>query len=184
MSKRTFISQFFKRGNKVGAIAPSSRFLAAKMLHHVPFESCKTIVEFGPGTGAFTKLIQTKMQADAKLLIIELNEAFCSELRDKFENDSTEVIHGSATELKKILAERNLSEADCIISSLPLAIFNETLRNNILCESQNSLKTGGYFIQFQYSLQSKKALQKHFSQLKVDFTPLNIPPAFIYTCKK
>lgn len=184
MSKKTFISQFFKRGNKVGALAPSSRFLAAKMLKNINFDTCKTIVEFGPGTGAFTGVIQQRMPVDCKLLIIELNETFYEELTAKFTNEQTEVINGSATELMEILKARNIQHADCIISSLPLAIFDESLRAQILGTAHASLSAGGYFVQFQYSLQSKKAIKQFFNELSLDFTPLNFPPAFVYHCKK
>lgn len=184
MSKKTFLSQFLQRGNKVGAVAPSSRFLAAKMLKNIPFEDCKTIVEFGPGTGAFTGNIQERMPEGCKLLIIELNEAFYTDLHKKFSNENTEVIQGSATDIAEILSARNIKYADCIISSLPLAIFDESLREHILSAAHCSLAPGGHFVQFQYSLQSKKAIQQHFSNLTLDFTPLNFPPAFVYRCKK
>ena len=38
----------------VGAVAPSSRFLARKMLEGLDLKSGMRIVEFGPGTGSFT----------------------------------------------------------------------------------------------------------------------------------
>ena len=57
MSNRTFLSQFFKQKRMVGALAPSSRFLAAKMLNHLPIEKASIIVELGPGTGVFTDKI-------------------------------------------------------------------------------------------------------------------------------
>ena len=88
MSAKSFIAQFLKKGNKVGAVAPSSRFLAAKMLKQIPFDRCETIVEFGPGTGAFTGYIQEKMQPNARLIIIELNEIFCRDLIQKYGNHS------------------------------------------------------------------------------------------------
>ncbi len=184
MSNKRFISQFFRKGSQVGAVAPSSKFLAAKMLKHVPFDRCEVIVEFGPGTGAFTRFIQNRMKPGCKLIIIELNESFCTDLNSNFANENTEIIQGSATDLVEILKERGLSKADCIISSLPLAIFDESLRELILSSAKAALDEHGYFIQFQYSLQSKKAIQRHFNELKLDFTPLNLPPAFVYTCKK
>jgi len=184
MSAKSFISQFLKKGNKVGAIAPSSRYLAAKMLKQIPFKSCETIVEFGPGTGAITAYIKEKMNPNARLIIIELNESFCDDLSRKFASSNTEIIQGSATDLSNILTERGIQHADCIISSLPLAIFNETLREQILTSAYQCLSSGGHFVQFQYSLQSKKAIKRHFNQMNLAFTALNLPPAFVYSCKK
>jgi phospholipid N-methyltransferase len=184
MSAKSFIAQFLKKGNKVGAVAPSSRFLAAKMLKNIPFDRCETIVEFGPGTGAFTGYIQEKMKPSARLIIIELNETFCQDLTHKFACSNTEVIQGSATDLSSILSDRGIKNADCIISSLPLAIFDEPLREYILSAAHQCLSVGGHFVQFQYSLQSKKAIKRHFNHMNLAFTPLNLPPAFVYNCKK
>jgi len=45
MSQKHFLNQFLRKGNKVGAVAPSSRFLSDKMLSSLPIEQCKLIVE-------------------------------------------------------------------------------------------------------------------------------------------
>mgnify|MGYP007000262323 len=42
----------------------------------------------------------------------------------------------------------------------------------------------GKYIQFQYTLQSQKMLEKVFSAVKIKSCLLNIPPAFVYTCSK
>ena len=76
MSNRTFISQFFKQKRMVGALAPSSKFLAAKMLNHLPIEKASIIVELGPGTGVFTNKIIKRMAPNAHLIVIELNDIF------------------------------------------------------------------------------------------------------------
>ncbi len=42
----------------------------------------------------------------------------------------------------------------------------------------------GYFKQFQYSLHTKKHIKRRFPVTKISYTPLNLPPAFIYSCQK
>lgn len=56
--------------------------------------------------------------------------------------------------------------------------------HRILTNSDNALAENGKYIQFQYSLNAKKKLQSYFSEVKINFTPLNIPPAFVYICSK
>ena len=56
--------------------------------------------------------------------------------------------------------------------------------DRILEVSKQSLATSGKFIQFQYSLQSKKVISSKFEGVRIAFTPLNFPPAFVYTCYK
>ncbi|PRP96638.1 hypothetical protein TUN_33020 [Bacillus sp. M21] len=53
----TFLSEFIKNPKNTGAIAPSSKILATKMVDTINFETAKCIVELGPGTGVFTKEI-------------------------------------------------------------------------------------------------------------------------------
>ena len=53
--KRSFLRQFWKEKKMVGAMSPSSRFLAKKMLESVDFESARIIVDLGPGTGVLTR---------------------------------------------------------------------------------------------------------------------------------
>jgi phospholipid N-methyltransferase len=38
------------------------------------------------------------------------------------------------------------------------------------------------FLQYQYSLTQKRALERRFREVRVGFTLANIPPAFVYEC--
>lgn len=181
--KRYFIKQFFKEKKMVGAVSPSSKYLMRKMLSNINFNSAKVIVEFGPGTGVFTREIVKKMSADCKLVVFELHELFFNKLHAEFKNTPSVIIRNeSAESIGEILKEFNLGEADYIISSLPLANFPNELIQTILGNSSAYLKTNGKYIQFQYSLTSKKYLQEHFNSVQINFTARNLPPAFIYTC--
>lgn len=48
--KKSFIRQFWKEKKMIGAMAPSSRFLAAKMVKVIDFKTANVIIELGPGT--------------------------------------------------------------------------------------------------------------------------------------
>lgn len=166
----------------VGAVAPSTRFLGEAMLENIDFDNTKIIVELGPGNGVFTDIIVQRMAPDAKLLVFELNEEFYNSLNEKYNDPRVQVIHDSAEFISKYLEEGQ--KADCIISSLPLMVFPEMLRLRVISASQNALKKGGKYVQFQYSLQSKKLLERAFKNVSVRFTIKNFPPAFVYTCSK
>lgn len=180
-TKRSFLKQFFK-DKSVGAMAPSSRFLAAKMLNHVPIKDAKVIIELGPGTGVFTEKIIQKMGSETQLIVIELNDHFYENLQAKIQHPNVHLVHDSAEQIQQILSDLNLEKADLIISSLPLAMFPSELRHNILDAARDNLLPKGHFVQFQYSLQAHSMLKKFFRNVKLDFTPFNFPPAFIYTC--
>ena len=155
------------------------------MLKNVELGSCKAIAEFGPGTGVFTSKILEEMPEDSKLLIFELHNAFFLKLEKEYRDYSNViVINDSAENISKYMIENNISNLDAIISSLPLTNFDDKLTNNILKSSYESLKEEGLYIQFQYSLNARKKLKRVFNMVKINFTPKNIPPAFVYTCKK
>ena len=53
--KHRFLMQYILHPRTTGAIFPSSKKLACKMIESIDFNNCECIVEFGPGTGAFTE---------------------------------------------------------------------------------------------------------------------------------
>ena len=181
-AKRHFIKQFFKEKKTVGAIKPSSKTLGKKMLHHIDFKNDKIIVELGPGTGVFTDLIIEKLAEDGILYVFELNDHFYESLKNRIDDPRVHLIHDSAEHIKKYMKKDE--KADAVISSLPLMNFPSSLRHALISEAHDSLKDNGKYVQFQYTLQSKRTLSKYFNTIKVNFTVKNLPPAFIYTCQK
>ncbi len=165
-------------------MTPSSRFLAAKMLNHIPIKDAKVVVELGPGTGVFTEKILEMLGANTQLIVVELNDDFFNTLENKFHHPNLHLKHGSADQIEFYLKELGFDKADLIISSLPLANFPSELRNNVIETAKNCLDNNGRFVQFQYSLQSLKTLKRNFHTVKVNFTAFNFPPAFVYTCSK
>ena len=71
-----FIARFATEGTKVGALFPSSRALAEMMLEGIEFKDGDIIVEYGPGTGAFTELILERLPKGARYLGIERDPHF------------------------------------------------------------------------------------------------------------
>ena len=182
MTKRSFIKQFLKDRQMVGAVSPSTRFLGEKMLENIDFENAKLLVELGPGTGVFTDIILERMRDDARLVVFELNDQFYDTLSGRLDDPRVEIIHDSAEHVQKYIGEGQ--NADAVISSLPLMVFPETLRLNVVNTAYDVLKPTGKYIQFQYSLQSKKLLESIYKSVSIKFTIKNFPPAFVYTCHK
>ena len=183
MSKKKFISEVFKSGGTIGALSPSSSFLAKKMLKPIHFDTANCIVEFGPGTGVFTHKLLENMNSNAILLTFEINPTFHDELMNI--NDSRLiVINDSAEKIDHYLLLHNQKKADYIISSLPFAMIPDVVVDNILKNSFEVLAEKGKFIQFQYSLNALSKLKLLFSKVKISFTFLNLPPAFVFVCSK
>lgn len=176
-----FLKRFLSEPGRVGSVAPSSRFLSKEIMKRVAWQSAKTIVELGPGTGVFTKAILRKKRADALFIAIERDAHFRRLLQERF---PSVLVKQEALHLNQYLQELQIDQVDVIISGLPFAVFPEELRTEILTEVYEALAPKGVFITFQYSLQLHKELRQRFSQVEIAFTALNIPPAFIYICRK
>ena len=52
-----FLKSYLSTPGNVGAVAPSSPYLARRMIEELDLEGADTVVELGPGTGAFTGFI-------------------------------------------------------------------------------------------------------------------------------
>lgn len=176
-----FLVKFFMEPKKIGSITPSSAFLTKKMLADLPWNKLDTIVELGAGTGVFTKFIADNRMEATEVVVIEQDFRMRESLKERYPF----FYYGAkAEQLAALLKSCHLPQADCIVSGLPFATFSLLQRKRILTAVEHSLKEDGMFIAFQYSLQMRKILKQHFSEVEIGFVPLNVPPAFVYYCKK
>ena len=178
---KEFFREFLKNGKGVGSVYPSSRFLQRKMVSTVNFKDAACIVEFGPGEGCITRQIIKRMGPNTQLFSFEMNEMFIDRFL-KFDDPRVHILHDSAENFGKYLQEHGISHADYIISSLPLTNFPVELKESILDNAIKGLAPGGIYMQYQYSTSAFKMLKQKFNKVKMGFIPINIPPAFVYTC--
>jgi phospholipid N-methyltransferase len=163
-----FIVEFLKYPKQVGALAESSPFLARKMAQQI--NGAINIVEFGSGTGSVTMEILRHLPENGRLTCLGINPCFCEHLKT-IKDSRLKVINDDVQN-----CNRYIDYSDCILSSLPLGIFDESKREKILALSRKS-KT---YIQFQYTPFLRAKLKRHFRDVKMKFVLLNFPPAFIY----
>ncbi|CAL2081003.1 class I SAM-dependent methyltransferase [Tenacibaculum sp. 190524A05c] len=183
--KFNFFKEAIATAKTSGTIAPSSRFLADRMLKGIDFDSAELIVELGPGNGAITKHLLQRIGPNTKLICFEINENFYNELQ-KIDHPQLVILKESAEYLRREIQNFGFNEADYIVSSLPLSIIPKEISMSILNKSHDILKNGGKYIQFQYSLNYLKKLKTVFGKenISIQFEAINIPPAFVYQCSK
>ncbi len=175
--------QFFKGAQTVGSFFPSTPILASKIVKHIDFSSVKLIVEVGPGTGVFTRKILKKINKDAVFIAFELNQKFYLKLKKEINDPRFILINASAEDLQDYLIQNNFVNIDYLVSSIPLSNFKGKKIVSLLHSFRDLIGEKGTFIQFQYSFNQKRLFYKMFSNVLMDFTQFNIPPAFIYVCK-
>lgn len=176
-----FLKQAILNFKQTGALFKSSKFLSKKISSFIPYNnSDKIIVELGPGNGVITKEILKSISKNSTLIVFELNDVFCEELK-KIDDNRLVVLNENATKLDDFSFLKNV---DCIISSLPLASIKNEIKIEIFEKINKTLVKNGLFIQYQYSLLDYSFLKKKFNHIKLKFVLLNIPPSFIYVCEK
>ncbi|WP_425465036.1 class I SAM-dependent methyltransferase [Paenibacillus sinopodophylli] len=176
-----FLRKFIQNPKQIGSIIPSSRFLARKMIQAVSWREVHAIAELGSGTGAITRFIQPQIDNASKVFLFELDDIMRRNLKESYPQF---ICHSNACNMNSIMNQHGIDQLDCIISGLPFFTFENEVRETLLHQITNALKPGGYLVAFQYSLQMKKHLLDHFVIEKIDLVPFNIPPAFVYVCRK
>ena len=151
------------------------------MVDPIDFARVKCIVEFGPGTGTITHELLNRMPANAVLLAFEINKEFC-EMLNAIKDPRLKVISDSAENLEVYMKENGLDHVDYVVSSLPMAMIPNGIVKNILAIVKKVLSTKGLFIQYQYSLNAYRKLKNTFKKVELNFTPMNLPPAFVFIC--
>lgn len=180
----TFFGQFVKHPAMIGSIIPSSPSLVASMLESVDWPSTRLFVEYGPGVGTFTRTILEKMRPDALLIAIDTNTDFVRYLSADIADHRFRAVHGSAVDVRRIIAEHGFSEADYILSGLPFSTLPDGVGEAIATETHSALRPGGSFLVYQYSAFVQKFLAPKFADIETGVEWLNIPPCRMFRAKK
>jgi phospholipid N-methyltransferase len=121
------------------------------------------------------------MRPDARLISLEINPDFV-EMGRRIRDSRLTLRHACATNLRELLDEEGVEDVDAVVSSLPLSIMDDEVVDRILDAARDSLAPGGKFLQYQYSLSQRHRMDLRYDTVRVGFTMLNIPPAFVYDC--
>ena len=173
-----FFAQFLKNPRNIGAIAPSSRFLADKMMAPIDFSKAQCIVEFGSGSGAFTRELVRRKRPETTLICMEMNPAFCAPLQQRYGAEpNVHILEVSAARVNEELKRYGFSRADCIVSGLPFTSMTADVTAEILTATQEAMGVEGMFITFQYSMVKKRLFLQYFDITASRWELRNLPPA-------
>ncbi|MBK9139790.1 MAG: methyltransferase domain-containing protein [Verrucomicrobia bacterium] len=184
-----FTWAFLRHPSQVGALCPSSPWLAEAMVDSADLGNARTVLELGPGTGAFTRTILARKGRHTKYLGIELSPDAVRLLRSKF--PGLDIHEGSATCLGQFLAQRGWRHADFIVSGLPFANMPSVVQRQILEAVVAALAPQGRFTTFAYvgphltkrGRSFQRLLRELFGSVETSRPVLrNLPPAFVYRC--
>jgi phospholipid N-methyltransferase len=175
-----FLRGFLKHPVMVGSIIPSSKVLIDKMLAPVDWANCKVFVEYGPGVGTFTEHVLERMAPDAVLIAIDTNSDFVTYLGRKIRDSRLRPVTGSAADVREILADFGLDNADYILSGLPFSTLPPGVGPAIAEATADALRPGGAFLVYQFSPKVRQFIAPYFERLDRGFEWMNIPPATLF----
>ena len=184
--------EVFRANKSTGAFAPSSKALAEIVTECAGLDHAGVIVEYGPGTGVFTRAIERKMNPKALFIALEVNEEFVKATQKSCKR--VHVYHDGAQNTAKYLKQHGVDCCDTIISGLPWSRFSDKLQDEILEATYDVLCPGGKFITFAYSASPYLPSGKKFFQGKLQrcFPHVrkskqiwkNFPPSVVFICEK
>jgi phosphatidylethanolamine/phosphatidyl-N-methylethanolamine N-methyltransferase len=186
-----FLGAFLRAPLATGAIAPSSRVLARRMIEDLDLAGARTVLEAGPGTGAFTEAILQACGKDTRVVAVELNADFAARLAAR--HPDLHVVHDSVEHLPQHLAGLGAPAADVVVCGLPWAILRPAVQRPLVRGIARGLRDGGVFVTFGYVHCAVLPWNRHFHRLLENgFVGLrasrivwrNLPPAIVYRWRK
>lgn len=176
-----FLRRFVNCPVTVGSVLPSSRFLVRSMVAGIDWQRVATVAELGAGTGVITGAIDQSRQGSSRFLSFERDHNMRHTLEDRY---PTVNFHEDAFGLRAALQKHHMQGLDCVISGLPLFNFPDQQRRQLLTDIHELLNPGGVFVAFQYTRILKPFLVSMYDDMETHFVWANLPPAFVYLCKK
>lgn len=183
-----FLKTFLLKPVHVGAVFPSSRFLAREMVQGLDLHAEQGLLELGPGTGAITRSIEKILPSPDNYLAIDKEASFIDVLHSRFED--MKFVCGDATDAVTICENQLKMPVHVVLSSLPFANFPQGLQLSIIEMLMNLLDEGGVFRTFQYvhsyMTPAAKRFRQNTSNVFGDFERsgvvwCNLPPAYVLT---
>ena len=195
-----FLREACRSLSSTAAVVPSSRFLTSALVRPANLGRAQVVVELGPGTGAVTIEILRRLPANGRLYAIELNRVFARRLRDRFHDPRLILINRNANELLSVIPRHDVGRVSAVISSLGLTSMEPRLRNSIVLQASNCLVQDGIMMQYQYvggfedisitlemrvrRFRGRQFLRRYFRKVSSSTVFLNLPPAFVFECRK
>ncbi len=175
-----FLKQFLRNPRMVGSVIPTSRTAIRALLGPVDWRQVCCVVEYGPGTGVFTRELLRRMPESARLIAIDTNPVFVERLRDAIPDERLICVEGSAADVETILNRHGFTSADYVISGLPFSTLPPAVADAIMDATARIIPPGGAFLIYQYSLFVLPLLAKRFATVQLGRVWRCIPPARLF----
>jgi phospholipid N-methyltransferase len=179
MDALRFLRSFRANPRRVGALLPTSRRAVSDTLDLARVDEASLVVEFGAGSGVYTRELLRRMAPEARLLAFEVDEALAAQVSAEIDDPRLQLLTVPAQDV-----ERHLDGAhvDVLVSALPFTSLPADVRQRVLDLSPTILAPHGVMLVLQYSPFIERELERRFASVQRRISLLNVPPAFLYRC--
>ena len=174
------VAQFLAAPLVVGSPFPSSASMVRRLFAKLPWTQIDTLVEFGPGSGTFTRFALKHLRADARLIAIDTEQRFTEHLKRKIRDRRLVAVTGSARDVHAIVKAHGRTRIDCVVSGLPFSTLDDADREAIVSRSAAMMGCSGIFLAYQMRRAIEPHLQRAFVTLERRHHWLNAPPCYLY----
>ena len=179
-SRWEFLKAFLQARRTIGAVAPTSRGLARRVVRLAEAETAQLVAEFGPGDGAITRELLAALPADGRLWAFEVYQPFVEYLRAAVDDRRFTVLAESAEGITGLRDREELPRFDAIVSAVPFSVMDSAQTARILQAAAQALLPGGVFVALQYHPRYlAPRLRAEFAVVEREVYPWNIPPAVL-----
>lgn len=187
MEVLTFLAEAV-RDHKVGALVPTSATCVREICKEIDTSRPVVVVEYGPGTGVFTRQLLDTLHRDSLIIAIELNQEFARRLRGQIGRRSSgprlSIVNDTAANVRKILERHGKKRADYVLSGIPFSFMTPEDKREVIKLTHEALGPRGQFLVYQYSTHVRPFLKEKFPDIKVRPILWNLPPMIVMSARK
>ena len=179
-----FFQVWLKNPLRVAAIAPSSRSLANLITSEISHNT-GPVIELGPGTGAFTRVLIARGVRQEDLALIEFGSEFAAALHFHYPRARTLWMDAARLRAVDLFDGR---AAGAVVSGLPLLSMPPRKVISILTGAFRKMEPDGALYQFTYGPRCPVSLRllDHLGleAERIGGTLANLPPAAVYRIRR
>ena len=191
-----FIRAWARSPKSVGAIFETGPVASGLLADGADVQSAERLVlEVGAGTGSVTQEILPRLKDDSvTLMSIERDPELAMTMRHRFPAGSgVQVVTGDAIDIKRLLHERGLPQADSVVTAIPWTMLSFSQQAEMLLALRDVMASGTRLSAICYMSAVctpgfwffGRNLMKHFDDIAVEGPVLkNMPPCFIVSARK
>lgn len=178
-----FLKRWMANPLVMGSITPSSASLARVIARNIQCGEDESVVEFGAGTGAVTRVLLASGVPANRLFSVEIDPELVAYLRREL--PQAQIIEGDVRKIREMLPSPVVGKVGTVIVGIPMILLPSEAQREIVDEIFAIMPEGRYFLSLTYSAGAPlKFRELGLKARRVGFTLANVPPASVWAFER